>query len=339
MKAAVVTKPGEIVVKDLPTPQITDDDVLVRVISGSICNATDFHILNGTFEGYHDFYPQVTGHETYGEVVEVGKNVTSLMQGDKILFYSMYGAFCEYVRFTAANQPYALAHHLPPEIAPLCEMFHGSYLGMVYPAQVKPTDRALVVGQGPMGLTTLQLLKTTGVKTIVTLDLLENRCQLSRELGADHSLNCSGLAPQEIVETVRQWVDAFDIAFMCIDVDKSPTLSAFDIAVELLKPGGRLTGLHVAVKNLNHRVNPHPVLSKNIKFRHFLEDVYPQDARASLAVQRGLFNQALDWVRKGDIQMKPLVSRVISLDEVQEGIMLCNQQPGETVKVVVRVSE
>lgn len=339
MRAAVVTEPGRIVVKELPVPEIGDDDVLVRVISGSICNATDFHILNGTFEGYHDFYPQITGHETYGEVVKLGRNVSSLNKGDRIVFYSPNGTFAEYVRFSAAKDTYAMANGLDPEEAPLCEMFHGSYLGMVYPAQVRSTDNVLIIGQGPMGLTTLQLLKTIGVNSITTLDLFDNRCKMSEQLGADYSLNCSGLSSAEVVDKVRQERGEFDIAFICIDVDKSPDLSAFDTAARLLKPKGRLTGLHVAVKNLNHRLNPALIITKNIKFSHQLEDVYPEDKRYALMLQRALFSQAVEWVRSGEIKMKPLVSKVVSIDEVKEGIMLCHDHPDEVIKVVVRVGD
>ncbi len=339
MRAAVVTRPGEIKVQEMPIPEIGASEVLVRVISGSICNATDWHILNGSFHGYHDHYPQVTGHECFGEVVELGADVDCVRRGEKIVFYSPNGAFCEYVKFAIQDDVFAKADDLSPEVACLCEMFHGAFLGLTYPAQLKTTDNVLIVGQGPMGLTTMQLVKAIGVNSITTLDLIESRTVLSEQLGADHAICTDKLSLPDIVETVKARVPRIDVALVCIDLDQSADLSAYDVCVELLQSGGRLSGLHVAVKDVNHRVNAARVITKNIRLAHFLEKVYPDDRRFSLAIRRALFGQAVDWVRHNEIRLQPLVTDIVSLEEVHSGIMRCKENPETTTKVVVRVAD
>lgn len=53
--------------------------------------------MEGIFDGYHDHYPQILGHEVCGEVVELGSEVTDVKIGERIAMYTPYGAFAEYV--------------------------------------------------------------------------------------------------------------------------------------------------------------------------------------------------------------------------------------------------
>ena len=71
MLAAVVTRPGELVIEQVERPKPGPGQFLIKVLASSICNATDNHILEGIFDGNHDRYPQVLGHEVCGEVVEL----------------------------------------------------------------------------------------------------------------------------------------------------------------------------------------------------------------------------------------------------------------------------
>src|SRR5512141_2114201 len=96
MKAAVVERPGVLVIKEVPEPVPGEYDLLVKVRTASICNATDNHILNGTFQGGHDVYPQILGHEVHGEVVALGSRVKDVALGKRVVFYTPRGAFCEY---------------------------------------------------------------------------------------------------------------------------------------------------------------------------------------------------------------------------------------------------
>ena len=83
MYAAVVEKPNELVIKEVPTPKAGPRQVVIQALACSICNATDNHILEGIFDGYHNFYPQILGHEVCGKVVEKGEAVTELELGDR----------------------------------------------------------------------------------------------------------------------------------------------------------------------------------------------------------------------------------------------------------------
>ena len=106
MKASVILRPGVVVTKEVPEPVVEENDIMVKVIGASICNATDYHIYEGTFKGYHDHYPQILGHEVFGEVVELGSKVRGVEIGERLAFYTMHGAFCELTKVDA-NLPRA----------------------------------------------------------------------------------------------------------------------------------------------------------------------------------------------------------------------------------------
>ncbi|MDE0040488.1 MAG: alcohol dehydrogenase catalytic domain-containing protein [Candidatus Poribacteria bacterium] len=87
-------------------PKHGDDEVLLKVHSAGICG-TDLHILKGEYGGY---FPVIPGHEFSGEVVEVGKNVTRLVPGDRVTVHpgagygvSAPGGFEDFVRVRERN--------------------------------------------------------------------------------------------------------------------------------------------------------------------------------------------------------------------------------------------
>ena len=83
MKALVINKPGELQVKDLATPAIGADEVLVRMRAVGICHS-DYELYSGKYIIPID-YPVIPGHEWSGEVVETGKAVSGLERGDRVV--------------------------------------------------------------------------------------------------------------------------------------------------------------------------------------------------------------------------------------------------------------
>jgi threonine dehydrogenase-like Zn-dependent dehydrogenase len=83
MKAAVVERPGVLVVRDLPDPVPGDYDALCRLEYGATCTGTDSHLVAGAFPFPID-YPAILGHESVGRVVAVGRKVKSFRVGDLV---------------------------------------------------------------------------------------------------------------------------------------------------------------------------------------------------------------------------------------------------------------
>ncbi|MFH1570325.1 MAG: zinc-binding dehydrogenase [Gemmatimonadota bacterium] len=83
MKAAVVERPGELVVRDIPEPAMGPYEARCQVLFGAVCTGTDQHLIAGRFP-WPVKYPTVLGHESIGRVTEVGERVRHLAPGDLV---------------------------------------------------------------------------------------------------------------------------------------------------------------------------------------------------------------------------------------------------------------
>ena len=81
MLQQVMTNPGEIIFREVPVPEVKDDQVLVKIMNIGICGS-DIHV----YHGKHPFtkYPVTQGHEVSGEIAKVGKDVTEFHEGQKV---------------------------------------------------------------------------------------------------------------------------------------------------------------------------------------------------------------------------------------------------------------
>lgn len=327
MLAAVVKKPGELVIEQVERPKPGPRQFIIKVLAASICNATDNHILEGIFDGNHDRYPQVLGHEVCGEVVELDSEITDVAIGERIAMYTPYGAFQEYVPVDRDGYGFArVPDNLSNEAASICEMFDGAFRGTIAPAEIQPGERVLIVGAGPMGLTAASAAAACGA-VVCIVDFYENRLQKALEMGVSYTYNRSRMNVEEIVEAVRKDVGEIDLACMCIALDRSKELDAFYVPVETLRENGRMTSLNVEVKleHHNHRMNPFHLNRKNVKYRHMLE-------RGGTIED---FQRAFEMVSEGKIPIEKLITHKITLDQLPWALDMCHNHLDECIKFIV----
>ncbi len=327
MLAAVVERPHKLVIKDIPKPVPGPKQVLIKALATSICNATDNHIVEGIFDGYHDHYPQILGHEICGEVVECGAEVTSTKLGDRIVLYTPNGAFAEYVLVDADPGYFAIVpENISNEEAALCEMFDGAYKGTIAPAEVKPGEKIIVIGAGPIGLTAIACAVAHGGDVYV-VDFFQNRLDKALELGAKAVYNHSDLTADEIIEKVKSEVGEMDLAVMCMALDRSEELDAFYMPIELLRTNGRMTSVNVEVQldKHNHKMNPFHLNRKNIKYRHNLERSGEMDD----------FKYAIQMVSEGKVPLGKLITHKVTFDDLEHALDLCHNHLDECIKIIV----
>lgn len=327
MLAAVVEEPKKLVVKEIETPHPGPQQFLIRTLAASICNATDNHIYEGIFDGSHDHYPQVLGHEICGEVVEIGSDVKDVRIGERIAMYTPYGAFAEYALVDRWGYGFArVPENVPSEVASICEMFDGSFRQTIACASIKPGEKVLIIGSGPMGLTATACAHMYGAE-ITCVDLYQNRLDKALEMGASHVYNRSKMSSDEIIEAIRDEVGEMDTAFMCIALDRSKENDAFYVPVEVLKENGRMSGLNVEVKLAyhNHRMNPFHMNRKNILYHHNL--TRPGSIED--------FQYGYDMVGAGRLPMEKLITHHITLDQIPYGLDMCHNHLDECIKFVV----
>ena len=161
---------------------ITADQVLIRVTHCGLCQYDGAY-----FQGIIGTTPLRLGHEPVGIVEAVGRNVKGVKEGERVTgLFAHLLAFADYV--TAEPQELIrVPEHIASEHA-LVEPLK-CIATIVRSAPPELGDHVLVMGCGFMGLLTLAGLVGKAPASLIAVDLLDNRLQLAKEIGATHTLN------------------------------------------------------------------------------------------------------------------------------------------------------
>ncbi|GAA0319102.1 zinc-dependent alcohol dehydrogenase family protein [Actinoallomurus spadix] len=268
MRALVYHGPGRKAWEDVPDPRIVDDtDAVVRVDAVTICG-TDLHILKGDV-------PEVTpgrilGHEAVGTIEAVGAGVRTRKPGDRVLVSCITACgtcrFCREGRYgqclggggwilghtidgTQAERvrvPFAdtSTHPVPDgvadeEILMLADILPTGYEVGVLNGGVRPGDVVAVVGSGPIGLSAIMTARLFSPGHVIAIDLADSRLEAAKRFGADITINSSRQDPLEVVQSLTAGLGA-DVTVEAVGVP-----AAFEDAVRLVRPGGRVANVGV----------------------------------------------------------------------------------------------
>jgi len=207
MLVAVFEGEGKLALKEIPVPEIkTEDEVLLEVEAASICG-TDVHILEVP-PGHPATPGTILSHEYVGRVLEVGKGVTRLKAGDRVVVdpnlkcgscsYCKMGMpnMCEnmttlgifidggFARYNAAPAEalHPISPHLPSELAVFAEPL-SCVVNATQKLCVHPGKSVVVLGAGPIGLLFTQMFKASGAGKILVSEISEYRARFAQESG------------------------------------------------------------------------------------------------------------------------------------------------------------
>jgi L-iditol 2-dehydrogenase len=241
-------------------PPLGDSGVLLRVNCCGICGSD----LRMFYEGPSPRYslPVVLGHEFTGTVVEAGPQVSDLQPGDVATVAPLIPCMrcrpcghgqdnlCENGLVIGVHVPGAMADHfyVPGQLvnagglvkvpagadvrsAALTEIV-GCCLHGLRQTEFEPGDNVLIIGEGPVGLAHLQLLRLMGAGEIVVTGLFEKRLRLAEELGASVALD---VGQHDLKRFAADRGFKPDLAVIA-----APVISATQAAFELVRPGGSI---------------------------------------------------------------------------------------------------
>jgi L-iditol 2-dehydrogenase len=329
MKAAIIESPHNLVIKDVPDPVCDPDEVILKTHCSSICNATDVHIWEGTFpKEARPPYPHVLGHECSGEIVEIGKEVSGWAIGDRVGYWvKMSGAFGQYNAIKINKLAAAkLSKAISDEEAPIMEIVCGT-LRCMYDNGMNIGDRVLVFGQGPTGLMLAQEAKLFGAGFVGTIDLFDNRLAKSIEFGADFTFNLKGKSEDIAREELLDRVGKVDFIIDAMGNHRWKEGNAINLGLSLLKRGGiyQIWG-H---PNENQAMNTRWVSNENYTVKGF---------EPGWEVSRRLIEFGEQLVASGKIDIKSLITHRLSLDNLEEGLILCRDHLDKAIKVVININ-
>ena len=354
-------RPLEIVELDLDGPKA--GEVLVEIMATGICH-TDAYTLDGLdSEG---LFPSVLGHEGAGIVREVGAGVLSVAPGDHVI--PLYTPECRQcksclsgktnlctairatqgkglmpdgtTRFSHKGQP--IFHYMGcstfsnftvlPEIAVAnirkdAPFKTGCYVGcgvttgvgaVVNTARVQVGDTVIVFGLGGIGLNVLQGARLAGAGMIVGVDINPDREAWGRRFGMTHFVN-----PKDVADVVAHLValtdGGADYSFDC-----TGNTTVMRQALESCHRGWG-TSIIIGVAEAGKEISTRPfqlVTGRNWRGTAF------GGAKGRTDVPR-----IVDWYMQGKIEIDPMITHVLSLDEINKGFDLMHA--GESIRSVV----
>lgn len=320
MKAAVYRSGSTLAVEELPTPEIAEDEVLVKVAACGVCH-TDLHYLD---HGVPTFKkpPIVLGHEASGTVARAGRNVSTVREGDRVLLPAVVtcghcklcregrenicmnmrmfgnhidGAFAEYVK-APAKDAIPLPLDLPlEESCIIADALSTPYHAVRNRAKVRPGDTVAVFGCGGVGINVVQIAVACGA-TVLAVDVSPQKLELAVAFGASEAI-----LPKEgenVAKTIRQKTDGgVDVAVEAIG--NPVTLGQ---AFDSVRRGGRLCVVGYSDK-------PFSVPAAKVMF-HEIEVV------GSLGCRPVDYPKVIELIRAGRVQLRPLVTGRFPLSDV-----------------------
>src|SRR6201988_358838 len=354
-------KPLEIVEVDLEGPKA--GEVLVEIKATGICH-TDAYTLDG-FDS-EGIFPSILGHEGAGIVREIGAGITSVKPGDHVIplytpecrqcksCLSQKTNLCSAIRATQGKgvmpdgtsrfsyQGKTIYHYMGcstfsnftvlPEIAVAkirddapfdksCYIGCGVTTGVgavVNTAKVTPGANVAVFGLGGIGLNVIQGAKMVGANRIVGIDINPAREEMARRFGMTHFIN-----PKEVpnvVDAIVQLTDGgADYSFECIG-----NTTTMRQALECCHKGwGQSIIIGVAAAGQEISTRPFQLVTG----RQWKGSAFG-GARGRTDVPR-----IVDWYMNGKIQIDPMITHVLKLEDINKGFDLMHE--GKSIRSVV----
>ena len=342
MQALVLEDVRSLQLRDVPTPELGPNDVLVQVKACGICGS-DVHGYDGSTG--RRIPPLVMGHEAAGLIAKIGTGVHSVQLGDRVTFdstvscgecrfcsmgdvnlcdsrqvlgvscgeYSRNGAFAEYVAIPE-HILYALPETFAFEEAALIEAVsiavHAAKI-----THITPGSTAVVIGAGMIGLLAVQAFRVYGCTAILAVDLEESKLALARQLGADQTFLATD---PDLLAKLNAATGGHgpDIAVEVVGAQKSILT-----AIESVRRGGTVT----LIGNLAPSVEIP------------LQTVVTRQLRLlGSCASAGEYRECIELMASGAINVHPLISALAPLGEGAQWFdRLYAREPG-LMKVILQ---
>ncbi len=364
-RAAIAVKAGaplEVGTVNVEGPR--PGECLVEIKATGICHTDEFTLSGADPEG---IFPAILGHEGAGVVVEVGEGVTTLKKGDHVIpLYTPECRMCDYCtsgktnlcqqiretqgqgvmpdgssRFSTGNDK--IFHYMGtstfsnytivPEIAlakvredapfdKICYIGCGVTTGIgavINTAKVQPGDNVVVFGLGGIGLNVIQGARLAGANMIVGVDLNPARKEIAERFGMTHFVNPSEVESDLVPYLVDLTKGGADYSFECIG-----NVEVMRQALECCHKGWG-TSIIIGVAPAGAEISTRPfqlVTGRNWRGTAF------GGAKGRTDVPK-----IVDWYMEGKIEIDPLITHTMPLDEINNAFDLMHK--GESIRSVV----
>jgi 2-desacetyl-2-hydroxyethyl bacteriochlorophyllide A dehydrogenase len=343
MRAVTFHAPGEVLVAEVPEPELIDPaDAIVRIEATGVCGS-DLHIYHGRVQIEPGF---TIGHEYVGTVIAVGEEVRDVQVGDRVLgcFQTACGHcfFCRRGWFHKCDASRTFGHgaalgslqgtqaeralvpnadlvlrKVPDGMTDETALFAGDVMGTGYHAVaesgLRAGDVAAVLGLGPVGLCAVQAAKAAGAAHVIAVDSVTDRLAMAESFGAE-PVHLSEGDPRSAARaaTGGRGVD------VCIDAVGHP--QALDLALRLTRKCGTVQAIGVYAERCELHMGLLWIKSLQLCAGH--------------ANVIGHVDRVLAMMSAGLLDPSPLVTHHMALDDAAEAYALYDRR--EALKIVLK---
>jgi len=325
-------------VRDVPEPEVGPNDLLVEVGAVGICGS-DLHIWRDEKEHRR---PVTLGHEFSGVVIDKGDKVSDQWQiGDRICgdLETLEGRVGTHVNGAYAPRlalPQQLAHHLPDNLSfaegALIEQVTCMSHAAMYRSRINPADFVVITGPGPIGLTMLQIVRLFSPRAVMVTGLKDDalRLEKARELGADHVYYSEDDPVQEVLRLTGD-------AGADVVLDCSGGEAAITQATRMVKNGGWITIIGLWGYDFQVNLDKIPYNNLTVRGSWGWAGMEYADQAVRMATGWHSWERALKIMAMGKIQLEPIITRRIRLEEWREAFERLEAK--EEIKVMMYPNE
>lgn len=325
MKAAVWHGVKDVRVEDVELKPTKSNEVVVRVAYAGICGSDLHEYLEGPVfipvdqpdELTGGQAPLTMGHEFSGVIEKVGPDVANFKVGDHVSInptvtkgissddldvydgYSFIGLSTDGGFTTYVNVPEDNLYHLPEEFSlKLAATIEPTAVAVqaLKEADLRFGEKVVIFGAGPIGVLVAAAAKAAGATKIVAVDLSEVRLRKALEMGATDVINPSQV-PDTIAAIKNIIPGGADASFEVAGVQ--PT---FEQAIDATRPRGSVVIVSIFAKPISF--NPMQLMNAGVKLT------------TTIAYSKEIFQQTVALVSSGQINVEPVITDTISLDNV-----------------------
>ncbi|MFC1665439.1 zinc-binding dehydrogenase [Pseudomonadota bacterium] len=333
MKAMVLNAPNSVAYEDVGLPGKDASEVLIKVTHTGMCG-TDLKIYQG---GIPVGYPLIMGHESVGEVAgdSNGFNADTKVIVDPALSCGACyncragqpnicpnggligrdrnGGFAEYLTAPAGNVfalPEEVSGDEAPLIQPMTTCLHAQRL-----ARIIPGEAVIVMGLGVTGLLHIQLAKAHGAYPVIGITRSGWKRELAEKLGADFTF-----APDDtMLKRVQSITEGRGADVVIESVGK---LSVLSQAIQLARLGGRIVPFGIYTEK-----------EGSLPFYDlYFKELAVVNARVAKAED---YPACIDFVKRGVVQLKPLISHTLGLDEMNKALEMLDSGDSNRMKIIL----
>ena len=337
MNAAVVNfapEKGSVEVRDIPTPEIGPDDVLLEVAHVGVCGS-DLHQWTAD-HSWPVNYPVVLGHEFGGRITGLGSNVTGWTEGQRVVSetaavidhdspmtrrglynldpsrkgfgYGVNGAMTRFVR-VPARILHRIPDDLPFERACLTEPCCVAYSAVVKNARIEPGDRVVVLGPGTIGVLCAALARLCGAEVaVVGLPADAGRLEVAKQYGCE-----------AIIGDASDWAKARDGLGCDGVIDAAGASATLKIALDLVRPAGWISKVGWGPQPLGFSLDP--LVQKNVKLQGSFSHNWP------------IWERVIALLSSGALDVQPIIGGIWPIEQWHEAFE--KMHAGEVVKSVL----